>query len=222
MLKNRFETDNKIEAGIDESGRGCLWGPLYAVAVIWRPEDEWDEECIEISSQIKDSKKLSKKKRAFLADAIKSLAVDYGVGIVSEKEIDEFGMTKSNRLAFTRAIDKLTVIPDRLLIDGILPIVLASDSNQTQETIVDGDDKYIPIAAASIIAKEAHDKYIEECVKNEPTLETVYSIGSSKGYGTLKHRSAIVKHGKHKKHRDLFLRNILGNKSDCMISDDNA
>ncbi len=80
MLKTRYQNDQLIEMGIDEAGRGCLWGPMYAAAVIWAPEDEWTEEHREIAPQIKDSKKLSEKKRDYVATAIQSLALDYGVG----------------------------------------------------------------------------------------------------------------------------------------------
>jgi ribonuclease HII len=221
-LQVRHTSDTLIEVGIDEAGRGCLWGPLYAAAVIWPPEEEWLDEHKEIAPQIKDSKKLSAKKRAKLAHAIRDLAMDIGVGIVTPSEIDSYGMSIANKLAFQRALDGLLIPPDRLLLDGIL----ALDSNQiaerkiiAQHTIVDGDALYLPIAAASIIAKEARDSFVLECVEKEPVLETNYSIGSGKGYGTEKHRKGILAHGKHSQHRNLFLRKLLGNTSDCLISD---
>lgn len=221
-LQVRYTQDTLIEVGVDEAGRGCLWGPLYAAAVIWPPEEEWLEEHKEIAPQIKDSKKLSAKKRAKLAQAIRDLAMDIGVGIVTPSEIDSYGMSIANKLAFQRALDGLLIPPDRLLLDGIL----ALDSNQiaerkitAQHTIVDGDALYLPIAAASIIAKEARDSYVLTCVEKEPALETNYSIGSGKGYGTEKHRKGILAHGKHSHHRNLFLRKLLGNTSDCLISD---
>jgi ribonuclease HII len=221
-LQVRYTKDMLIEAGIDEAGRGCLWGPLYAAAVIWPPEEEWLDEHRDIAPLIRDSKKLSAKKRQSLAQAIHALAIDVGIGVVSAKEIDSFGMTYANKLAFLRAIDQLQVVPDRILLDGILAINtedLTSRKIQQQETIVDGDATYLPIAAASIIAKEARDGYIQDYVETNKDLEVNYSIGSSKGYGTEKHRKGILTHGKHKDHRDLFLRKLLGNKSDCLISD---
>lgn len=214
MLQVRFANDSLLEAGIDESGRGCLWGPLYAAAVIWPPEEEWTDEYKVLAPYIKDSKKVNPKKRAQIAESIKSLAVDYGIGSVTAKEIDELGMTAANRLVFLRAIDALTVKPDRILLDGILPLPffqLHERGIQQQETIIEGDGKYLAIAAASIIAKEARDDVVRECVVNEPTLESVYSIGSSKGYGTLKHRTAIKEKGRLEGHRALFLRKLLGN-----------
>ena len=90
---------------------------------------------------------------------------------------------------------------------------------QEQYTIVDGDAKYIPIAAASIVAKEARDSYIENIVKKYPDLETKYNLGSCKGYGTEKHRKGILAHGKHQDHRELFLRKLLDTTSDCLITD---
>jgi len=221
-LAVRYSNDTLLEAGVDEAGRGCLWGPLYAAVVIWPPEEEWLDEHKEIAPCIKDSKKLSAKKRASLTEAIKALAIDYGVGIVNPDEIDLNGMTYANKLAFQRAIEKLTVIPDRLLIDGILPLdkeVLRARDIQNQVTIVDGDALYLPIAAASILAKEERDAYVAAKVQEDPSLQENYSIGSSKGYGTEKHRKGILEKGKHPLHRSLFLRKLLGSSSDCLITD---
>lgn len=214
-LAVRYKQDTWIEVGIDEAGRGCLWGPLYAAAVIWPPEEEWLDEHKEIAPQIKDSKKLTPKKRASLAEAIRALAIDVGIGVVSAHEIDTLGMTVANKMAFERAINNLTVPPDRLLIDGILSI----ETDTEQITIVDGDASYLPIAAASIVAKEAHDDYVQSCIIEEPILQTNYCLGSCKGYGTEKHRKGILEHGKHTQHRDLFLRKLLGETSDCLITD---
>lgn len=222
-LKVRHLQDTTIEVGIDEAGRGCLWGPLYAAAVIWPPEEEWLDEHKELAPQIKDSKKLSAKKRAYLAESIRGLAIDFGIGIVTPAEMDLLGMTRANRLAFERAIDQLSVPPDRLLIDGILALQqdeLTKRDIQEQHTIIDGDALYLPIAAASIVAKEARDQAVLDYVQKEPDLETKYSIGSSKGYGTEKHRKGILEFGKHSLHRDLFLRKLLGNKTDCLITED--
>lgn len=212
-LKTRFKEDTLIEAGVDEAGRGCLWGPIYAGAVIWAPEDEWSDEHREIAPQIKDSKKLTPKKRQHVNKVIQSLAIDYGVGNVSAKEIDESGMTFANRLAFQRAIAALTVVPARILVDGTLPLrseQLTELGVDEQETIVDGDASYLPIAAASIIAKEAHDEVVQKWIADEPSLQTNYGLASGKGYGTKKHRDGILEHGKHAEHRNLFLRKLLG------------
>jgi ribonuclease HII len=222
VLKVRFGSDESIEMGVDEAGRGCLWGPLYAGAVIWTPEEEWTEDHREISPMIKDSKQLSEKKREFLANAIQSLAIGYGVGSVSAGEIDSIGMSAANRLAFQRAIQANPVPPDRLLIDGCLPLLedsLEEVGANEQQTIVEGDSQYIPIAAASILAKHARDSWVKTYVIEHPQLEEFYNLLSNKGYGTQKHREGILKHGMDNEHRRLFLRKLLG-KSKCEIEDD--
>lgn len=225
MLKVRSKQDSVIEAGIDEAGRGCLWGPLYAAAVIWPPEEDWIDEQRELAPKIKDSKKIAPKKRAQIAEAIKSYAVDYGIGSVSAGEIDSLGMSRSNKLAFIRAIDALQVPPERILIDGTLSLS-EDDLEQrkiiSQEVIVDGDATYLPIAAASILAKEAHDDVVKEWVKNNPQLDTRYHISSCKGYGTEAHRKGVLEHGTHTEHRRLFLRKLLGTRVvvDCLIQDE--
>jgi ribonuclease HII len=207
--------------GIDEAGRGCLWGPIYAAAVIWAPEDEWTEEHREIAPQIKDSKKLSEKKRDYIATAIQSLALDYGIGSVSAKEIDDDGMSYANRLAFKRAIDASSVIPDRVLVDGILAIEnewLEEKGVAESVMVVDGDATYLPIAAASILAKTAHDQWVKDYISSHEDLEDKYNLLSCKGYGTEKHRAGVLKYGAEKEHRRLFLRKLLN--QTCVIQDD--
>ena len=222
-LQVRYKEDSCLEAGLDEAGRGCLWGPLYAAAVIWPPEDDWLEEHREVSPLIQDSKKLSAKKRKQIALQIQAAAIDYGIGSVSSKEIDQGGMTFANRLAFVRALEGLTVPVDRILIDGCLPLRQEQIDYlhiTEQNTIVEGDAKYLPIAAASILAKETRDALVEEYVTKEPELQTIYHIGSSKGYGTEKHRKAILENGMRDFHRRLFLRKLLNvSVNDCLISD---
>ena len=208
MLKPRFKEDSKVEAGIDEAGRGCLWGPLVAAAVIWPNESTWSEELRKISEQIKDSKKLSGKRRKILENQIQHHAVAWSVGRVEAAEIDTMGMTKSNRLAFERALDGIPIEVERVLIDGILGIAPRENLEQIVEP--KGDSSYISIAAASIIAKEARDKIVGDLCSEDTQLEEKYSIKSSKGYGTLKHRGGIKAHGMHSLHRRLFLRKLLG------------
>jgi ribonuclease HII len=212
---------------VDEAGRGCLWGSLYAAAVLWPPEEEWLEEHREIAPNIKDSKKLSAKKRTILAEQIKALAMDSGIGCVTAQEIDNGGMSYANRLAFVRALQNLTVQPDRILLDGCLRLwdaQLLEIGASEQEDIVDGDALYLSIAAASILAKEARDSYVQTVVQLHPELETNYALGQNKGYGTEKHRKGILQHGTHKDHRNLFLRKLLGTKQQqqpaCLISDE--
>ena len=123
-LALRFKLDDAVEAGVDEAGRGCFWGPLVAGAVIWPPESEWTDAHRELAPQIQDSKLISKQKRLTIAAAIKNLAVATGVGIVEATEIDKIGMTSANKEAFRRALNSLGKSYDRALIDGILSISL--------------------------------------------------------------------------------------------------
>ena len=212
MLKSRYTNDALVEAGIDEAGRGCFWGPLVAGAVIWPDEATWSDELRAISCQIKDSKKLTAKRRGILYKEIKTHAISWSVGVVEPKEIDEYGMSRSNRLAFTRALEGLGAKPERLIIDGLLRI----ESNLEQIVEPAADTTYLSVAAASIIAKEHRDQLVLKACEADPKLQETYSIGSSKGYGTAKHRDAILKHGVHGQHRRLFLRKLLGG---CEIED---
>ena len=210
MLQPRYKDDALLEAGIDEAGRGCLWGPLMAGAVIWPAESSWTPEQRAVSEQIKDSKKLSPKKRRKLREEIEKMAVAYAVGRVEAKEIDEIGITAANKAAFHRAIKGLKVEPGRLLIDGTLSLETAKE----QVVEAEADNKYIAVAAASILAKEAHDDVIEAFCMVDETLAN-YDILSCKGYGTKKHRDGILKHGKDVQHRRLFLRKLLGEEHVC-------
>ena len=211
MLKPRYKEDTVIEAGIDEAGRGCLWGPLIAAAVIWPPESSWTPEQRTVSEQIKDSKKVSPKKRRKLREEIEKMAVAFAIGRVDAKEIDEIGMTAANKAAFQRAIKELKVEPGRLLIDGILRL----ETTKEQVVEAEADNKYIAVAAASIIAKESHDDIVEAFCMTDATLANHYDILNCKGYGTKKHRDGILKHGKDWQHRRLFLRKLLGEEHIC-------
>lgn len=221
MLTTRFRADNLLEAGVDEAGRGCLWGRIYAGAVMWPPEEEWTEDYREIAPKIKDSKLIQPKKRALIAQQIEALAMDYSVGFVEAGEIDDHGMTYANRMAFERALSGLNIQPDRILVDGILPLTQEQVNSlgvQEQETIVDGDATYLPIAAASILAKEAHDDWLKAEIIRRPELETKWGLGSCKGYGTAKHRKGVLEHGMDTEHRRLFLRKSFG--QTCIITDE--
>jgi len=208
MLKSAYKNDGCLEAGIDEAGRGCFWGPMIAAAVIWPEEATWCDELRRLSAGIKDSKKVAPKRRGILEAAIKLNAVAWAIGRVESDEIDQIGMTAANRLAFLRAFEGLSVKPVRLLIDGCLYMKDVDGVEQIVETKADG--VYIAVAAASILAKEEHDRIVMDCVAADAALEENYSIGSSKGYGTSKHCAGLLKHGVYAGHRRLFLRNLLG------------
>ena len=213
MLKARHTEDSVVEVGIDEAGRGCLWGPLFAAAVVWPREVDWTEEVRTLSGQVKDSKKVTPKRRAVLEAAIKQHAVAWGIGRVEAAEIDAIGMTRANRLAFARAledVDAKGVVPGRILIDGILGLTADVVAGREQHVEAKGDGTYLAIAAASILAKEGHDKVVQEMCEAEPALHEKYGLLNSKGYGTAAHQAAIRKYGMHEAHRKLFLRKLLG------------
>ena len=210
MLKVRFQPDTKIEIGVDEAGRGPLWGPLMAAAIILPAEEKWTEENKKLIPNIVDSKKISPKKREKIAKELEEFATAFGIGIVSAEEIDTLGATRANQLAFRRAIDNLnySCYEKRILIDGILPL---QDTRLGEEchTIVDGDATHLVIAAASILAKVHHDKWVVNwCIQNVADA-TKYDLINCKGYGTKKHRDGILKYGYTDLHRRLYLRKLI-------------
>lgn len=214
MLKARHTEDDRIEAGIDEAGRGCLWGPLFAAAVVWPREAAWTDEVRALSAQIKDSKKVTPKRRAVLEAAIKKYAIAWGIGRVEAAEIDTLGMTRANRLAFMRAlaaVEEKGAQVGRILIDGVLGLKPdAVGLHREQHVEAKGDGTYLAIAAASILAKEGRDAIVRELCEADATLHARYGLLSSKGYGTAAHQKAIREHGMHAQHRRLFLRKLLG------------
>lgn len=209
MLLTRFKEDNKVEIGIDEAGRGSFWGPIMAGAVILPNEDEWTDKQKSLFIELRDSKKISPKKRERLSLQIKEQIVMHSVGIVDAQEINEHGITWANMEVFRRAVNGLSLENTsecRLLIDGILAI---EDWEGEQELIVEGDSHYIAIAAASILAKVEHDEWIKNYCKEHPECDEKYDLTNSKGYGTKKHRDAIKLYGGHELHRVLYIQNWL-------------
>jgi ribonuclease HII len=213
MLKVRFQSDAKVEIGVDEAGRGPLWGPLMAAAVILPDESSWSESFKSLVPNIKDSKKLSAKKREAAAKQLQELCVAHGVGIVTAAEIDTLGATRANQLAFRRAVQSLEdsykeLDEKRILIDGILRL---NDQKPGEEihTLVEGDANYMAIAAASILAKVTHDKWVTDWCKENIAAAAKYDLLSCKGYGTAKHREGILKHGYTDLHRRLYLRKLI-------------
>lgn len=210
-MKTTYSLGKAVEMGIDEAGRGCFWGPLYAGAVIWPEEDEWTDKHREVAPKVNDSKKISEKKRDAIAEAIKGAAVKWGVGCVQASEIDEKGMTWANQEAFRRAmhncIGEEGKVPDLLLIDGILG--LPKEDAVKYQCIAGGDGLYLPIAAASILAKTSRDAYVKEWSNTNAEVEAHYGLLKNKGYGTAKHREGLKAHGAHEQHRKQFIRNWL-------------
>ena len=180
---------NRIEAGCDEAGRGCLAGSVFAAAVILPPDFKNDD--------LNDSKQLSEKKRYALRPVIEKEAIAWAVGNVTPEEIDKINILKASFLAMHRAIDQLQVRPEHLLIDGnrFTPY---PDIKHT--TVVKGDGKYLSIAAASILAKTYRDDYMDELAKEYPD----YHWTENKGYPTKAHREAIRTIGITPYHRKTF------------------
>ena len=209
MLSSRFHSDSKVEIGIDEAGRGSFWGPIMAGAVVIPDEYAWTEKQQTLFMQLRDSKKISPKKREVLAKQIKELVSDHSVGMVDAREINEKGITWANTEAFRRAIGGLSIVDTcecRLIIDGILGF---ENWSGQQELIVEGDSKYLAIAAASILAKVEHDQWIQSYCAAHPECNDRYDLLKSKGYGTAKHREGIRVYGGHDLHRTLYIQNWL-------------
>lgn len=178
----------QVIAGIDEVGRGPLAGPVVAAAVIL-PNGL-------LLPGVDDSKKLSEKKRHELVTLIEKHALGIGIGVISEKVIDEVNIYQATKLAMVEAIKKLPVAPDFLLIDAMpLP-----ESHLPHESIIKGDAKSASIAAASIIAKETRDTLMKEYDNQFPG----YDFAKNAGYGTPKHLDAIKTLGITPIHRQSF------------------
>ncbi|MEM1170466.1 MAG: ribonuclease HII [Cyanobacteria bacterium P01_H01_bin.35] len=182
-----------LTAGVDEVGRGALFGPVVAAAVIL-PEEVLDHLA---SSGVKDSKRLTEKRRCHLATQILAVALDCKIGMASVREIDRLNILQASLLAMKRAVMKLKPKPDLVLVDGNQEI---RDLFIPQQTIVKGDSKCLAIAAASIVAKVWRDALIVRLAKKYP----IYDLTKNKGYGTEKHKEGIVKYGVSPQHRLSF------------------
>lgn len=189
MLLPIFNTGGLIEAGCDEAGRGCLAGSVYAAAVILPPDYANDE--------LNDSKKLSAKRRYALREVIERDAVAWAVGVVTAEEIDEINILNASILAMHRALDKLAVRPEFVIVDGNR---FKPYRDVPHETVVKGDGKYLSIAAASILAKTYRDDYMLKLHKEYP----YYGWDHNAGYPTKEHREGIAAHGLTPYHRRTF------------------
>jgi len=187
MLKH-FNSD-KIIAGCDEAGRGCLAGPLVAAAVILPKGFK--------NNILNDSKVLSEKKRDLLRPIIEKEAISWAVGIVSSSEIDKINILNASFLAMHRAIKKLAIKAELLIIDGNR---FTPYQKIPHECIIKGDGKFMSIAAASILAKTYRDNIMRELDLNFKS----YYWKNNKGYPTKQHRRAIAEFGTNKHHRKSF------------------
>ena len=195
MLEQFYESD-KIELGLDEAGRGCLFGPVCVAGVVWLNEDPNPD------LQIKDSKKMSEKKRKILREYIESNADAYNIQFICSEEIDKINILEASILGMNKCIDEIvkTKKIDTILIDG--PHFNFYDGIP-HVCINGGDNKYKSIAAASILAKTHRDEWIENLVRDNPELEK-YGLLKNKGYGTKEHLEAIKKYGITRWHRKTF------------------
>ena len=182
MLKSYFQNKSN-EVGCDEVGRGCLAGPVVAAAVIF-PKNYSNE-------NIKDSKKISMDERKSLEVEIKKNAIDWSIGIVSNQSIDKLNILNASILAMHKALDKLSIKPSFIIIDGNK---FKTYKNIDHKCVIKGDNKYLSIAAASIIAKNYRDNFM---IKKSKKIK-MYSWEINFGYPTKKHRIAPENYEKFK------------------------
>ena len=187
---------NKItEVGIDEVGKGAVFGPVFSAVVVLTEKHKVTLK----EFGVKDSKKLTSKKRKLLLPKILLLSSDYGIGQSSAREIDKLGIRVATELSMIRAIKKLKEMPSELIIDGPL---LLRPWHGIQKNIISGDSKFISIASASILAKVSRDNLMERLEKKY----SGYLIFKNKGYGTREHLSLIKRNGITNLHRKSFLK----------------
>ena len=187
---------NKVsEVGIDEVGRGAIFGPVFSAVVELTEKNKFTLKQLGVT----DSKKLTPKKRKLLLPKILLLSSDYGIGQSSAREIDKLGIRVATELSMIRALKKLKEKPSELIIDGPL---LLRPWRGIQKNIVSGDSKFTSIASASIIAKVSRDNLMERLEKNY----SGYFLFKNKGYGTQEHLSVIKDLGVTNLHRKSFLK----------------
>ncbi len=189
MLLPLYNDQQLTEAGCDEAGRGCLAGSVYAAAVIFPPDYE--------NPRLNDSKQLTAKRRYALREEIERDAVAWAVGIVTPEEIDKINILNASILAMHRALDKLKVRPQFIIVDGNR---FKPYGDVPSQTVVKGDGKYLSIAAASILAKTYRDDYMHRLHEEYP----FYAWDRNAGYPTKAHREGIAEHGLSPYHRRSF------------------
>ena len=189
MLATIYNKEGLLEAGCDEAGRGCLAGSVFAAAVIFPPDYS--------NSELNDSKQLSARKRYALRDIICRDALAWAVASVEPEEIDRINILNASILAMHRALDRLTLRPGYVIVDGNR---FKPYGDVPHTTIVKGDGKYLSIAAASILAKTCRDDYMLRLHEQYPW----YGWDRNAGYPTKLHREGILSHGLTPYHRRSF------------------
>lgn len=187
--REKWKTGLNI-CGLDEVGRGSLAGPVVAAAVILDKKNK-------ILTEVRDSKKLSQKKRESIYEEILNNCLDFGIGSVSAQIIDQIGIITATKKAMYYALDNLKIAPDHLLIDALY----LEESKISSESIIKGDEKCYSIACASIVAKVYRDRLLTGL----STIFPQYYFDEHKGYGTKKHYAALELYGLTPEHRRSFL-----------------
>jgi ribonuclease HII len=209
MLSKYFETSMETQICMDECARGSLFGPVYAAAVIWDVTNEDDE----MLCKIKDSKKMSRKKRNELVKFIETNCIEYCVKRVEHDKIDEINILNATYEAMHECVAEINnrVKIDRIVVDGnrFKPYVGLDGLQIKHDCVVKGDDKYIGIAAASILAKTYHDDWIDYICDVNPDLHEKYKLKNNMGYGTKDHMKGLETYGLTEYHRKSFCKRFL-------------
>jgi ribonuclease HII len=178
-----WQSGFQFVGGIDEAGRGCWAGPVFAAVVVFSP----GKPPASLLDKVRDSKQLSARQRQKWAGVIKTTSLEWGVGSASNQEIDTLGIVPATRLAARRALNQLKTWPDFLLLDYLR----IQELKIPQLAMVRGDEQVLSIAAASILAKTSRDDFMTEMDVAYP----VYTFRTNKGYGTAAHRRALDQNG---------------------------
>ena len=200
-----YDSEDTLEIGIDEAGRGCLIGRVYIAGVIL-PSD-FKELCEENDIIIKDSKKMSAKNKEKSRIFIENNALDYAIVYKENDRIDDINIFQATMEGMHDVIDKITIKPEKILVDGNYFRTYKDYSNKNKviehKCVVKGDDTYMSIASASILAKTYKDEYIKDLVEEHPELYK-YDLLNNSGYGTQNHIEAIKIYGISNFHRKTF------------------
>ena len=188
---------SKLEAGVDEAGRGSFLGSVFAGCVIWDStvDHKW----------LKDSKKLTNAQRQYMRDFVIENCVAWGVGKAGSTHVDKHGIVKATMKAMHESIQSLNIAVDHLYIDGNYYEPIPNDGTD-YSCVVKGDSKYKSISAASILAKTFHDDHIKELCDKNQDLDSRYGLLSNMGYGTKQHIEGLQQYGMTCHHRKLFVK----------------
>jgi ribonuclease HII len=200
----RYLEDDAIEVGVDEAGRGALFGRMYVGAVVLPIDLDCFFDNGAALKEIKDSKKLTPRKRDILYDYVIDCAVDYTTAWCSNKQIDEQNVLQADLNTMHAALEKLIVPVQRVLVDGDCWKPWTTNPEAEVFKVINGDARFLPIAAASILAKVERDRWVCEMCDEHPEWDTQYGLRSNKGYGAKVHMDGIKTHGSTELHRMSF------------------